>query len=130
MLQLVALIIFISSFLGLVFIVYRQLPILVQLPVATTSFLNWRERWLKIKTWPFWKNFSLEKILQKILSKIRILTLKIDHKIANCLQRLRERIKKKKTEENLSTPTNDQVLENNNKKQDDYWQEIKKFKKK
>jgi len=129
MIQIIVLVIFIGSLIGLGIIIYRQLPTLVQLPEPTTSFLSWRERYFKIKELPFWKKFSLEKILHNFLCRIRILALKTDHQTANWLQHLREKMKKKKIEENLSQSANNQTLTKTTEP-DDYWQEIKKFKNK
>jgi hypothetical protein len=59
------------------------------------------------------KKFSLEILLQKILSKVRVLVLKIDHKTSNWLQTLRERAKKRSTLE-----------------KDNYWKKLKNLTKK
>jgi len=59
------------------------------------------------------KKFSLELLLQKILSKVRVLVLKIDHMTSNWLQALRERAKKRSTLE-----------------KDNYWKKLKKLTKK
>ena len=56
------------------------------------------------------KKFSIELLLQKILSKVRVFILKIDHKTSNWLQALRERAKKKSTVE-----------------KDNYWKKLKKL---
>ena len=67
----------------------------------------------KIKILNPFKSFSYEIFLQKLLSKIRILSLKTDNKTFNWLQKLREKSQKKKNLEN-----------------DNYWEEIKKSTKK
>ena len=59
------------------------------------------------------KKFSLEMLLQKILSKVRVLVLKIDHKTSNWLQTLRERAKKRSSLE-----------------KDNYWKKFKNLTKK
>lgn len=56
------------------------------------------------------KNFSPELLLQKILSKVRVLVLKMDHKTSTWLQALRERAKRRSTIE-----------------KDNYWKKLKKF---
>lgn len=44
----------------------------------------------------YFKNFSIEKILHKILSKVRVFLLKIESKSEHLLRKLRERIINKK----------------------------------
>ncbi|MDI6591875.1 MAG: hypothetical protein QME61_03000 [Patescibacteria group bacterium] len=107
----IAQIILIGSFIGMGIILYRKIPVLAKLPEV--SFKREENLFLRIKNKikeiiPL-KSFSYEILLQKILSKIRILSLKTDNKIANWLQKLREKSQKKKFEEN-----------------DNYWQKIKK----
>lgn len=112
MMELIATIILILSLIGIGIILLRKIPVLVELPEKTeeTSRENlWLKLKEKIKNIPTFKSFSFEIFLQKILSKVRVLTLKIENKMAFWLQKLRERSQKKKTEEN-----------------DNYWQELKK----
>jgi len=114
MTELIATIILVSSLIGMAVILFRKIPVLVELPEISLQkeegklFLRLKE---KIKEISPFKSFSFEIFLQKLLSKIRILTLKIENKTANWLQKLRERAQKKK-------------LEN-----DHYWEELKKIKK-
>lgn len=106
--EFVAKIILVFSFIGLWVIIFRKIPILVELPqtIEKESFIvKLRGR---IRNIPFFKSFSYEIFLQKILSKIRILTLKTENKTFHWLQKLREKTKKKKEQEN-----------------DHYWEEIK-----
>lgn len=117
MIELIALTVLISSLIGLGVILFLKIPILLELPETSPSQFSWRTLFSKIKntlrnTPPF-KGFLIEIFLQKILSKIRILTLKTDHKTSNWLQKLRARSLKKKFGE-----------------KDNYWQEIKKSTKK
>ncbi len=107
--ELIAGIILLISLVGMGVIIFRKIPVLLELSETTQSHFGWRHLFLKIKNLVPIKGFSIEIFLQKILSKIRILTLKTDSKTSNWLQRLRERAKKKKFGEN-----------------DDYWEEIKK----
>jgi hypothetical protein len=79
---------------------------------AKDLFEKFKESALVKKLTPS-KNFSLELLLQKILSKVRVLVLKIDHKTSTWLQMLRERAKRKNTLE-----------------KDNYWKRLKKFTKK
>ncbi|MDI6603314.1 MAG: hypothetical protein QME57_04410 [Patescibacteria group bacterium] len=110
MLELIATIILICSLLGMGVIIFRKIPVLVNLsevlPEKGEPFSSKLKK--KIKEFNPLKNFSYEVFLQKLIFRIRILTLKTDNQTFNWLQKLRERIKKKK-------------LENDN-----YWEELKK----
>lgn len=111
MIELIAVLILIGSIIGLGMILFRKIPVLVELPeIAEKPLLGnfWQKLKEKIKNLPPFKSFSSEVFIQKLLSKIRILTLRIENKIAVELQKLREKGKKK----NL----------------DSYWQELKKSK--
>jgi hypothetical protein len=109
MAEIIAIIVLAGSLVGLGVIVFRKIPILLTLPAAES-----REEGLilklkrKMKELNPFKKFSYEILLQKVLYKIRILTLKADTKTWSWLQKLREKTRKKK-------------LENDN-----YWEEIKK----
>lgn len=107
-----AIIIFVLSFLGMAIIFWRKLPVLVTLEreprFSQSNFIS------KLKTrfsnfHPF-HNFSYDTFLQKILSKIRVLALKVEHKTTNHLQNMREKAKRKKETEG-----------------DNYWQALKKI---
>lgn len=113
MIELIALIILFVSLAGLLIMVFRKVPQLRQLPETGPIALDWRKLPGKAKKLPLIKNFSFDLLLQKILSKVRILTLKTEHKTSNLLQKLREDSKKKKFGED-----------------DNYWEEIKKLTKK
>lgn len=114
MVEIISIIIFFVSFLGLIIIIFQKLPILSILPEKTKQresiIFRIKEKLKKIN--PF-RNFSYEIFLQKILTKIRILSLKTDNKIFNWLQKLREDYKKKKMKK----------IEN-----EKFWEEIKKIK--
>ena len=107
-----ALIVLIVSFIGMFLIIFRKIPVLLRLPEAIQEppkdnfLLKLKE---KIKNTPTFQSFSTGVFLQKILSKIRILSLKADNKTFIWLQRLREKAQKKKAKEN-----------------NNYWEEIKK----
>jgi len=109
--EIISYIVLFISIVGLGGIIYRKIPVLVNLPVISGSLEN--ETFVvklkkKIKKINFLKNFSSEIFLQKILSKIRILALKVEHKTSNLLQELREKNREKKENEN-------------------YWENIKKL---
>ncbi len=115
--EVVAVITLFGSLFGIGVILTRKIPILMELPeVIEKSFIKdlWQKLKEKIKNIFCSKSFSFEIFLQKILSKVRILSLRADNKTANWLQKLRERSRKKKP----------------NKKNDNYWAEIKKSTKK
>ena len=113
MIEIIAIIILICSLLGIGVIVWRKIPLLVEMPEVLPEESESTSLKLKKKIKEFlpFKNFSYEIFLQKFISKIRILTLKTDNQTFNWLQKLKERMKKKKLEE------------------DGYWEEIKKVKK-
>ncbi len=116
MIELIATIILVGSLLGIVVILFRKIPVLAELPDYEPSnvVISFPVRWCKnlkekIKNISVFKSFSSEIFLQKILSKIRILSLRVENKIASWLQKLRERSLKEKNLEN-----------------DNYWEELKK----
>jgi len=169
MVELIALSILLVSLAGIGLMLYRKVPVLVDIPEETISPFNWQDLFSKMRTRTLpaikhfferisgipiiktlmsklkdssWlkslikktkdsdllkkiketsfvkkltpsKSFSLEIFLQKILSKTRVLVLKMDHKTSTWLQTLRERAKKRTF-----------------LKKDDYWQKLKKITKK
>jgi len=100
MAELTALTILIFSLLGMGVIIFRKVPILAELPEILPAKINWKNIFLKlekkIKIFNPFRYFSGEIFLQKILSKIRILTLKIENKIFSWLKQLRVKAKMKK----------------------------------
>ncbi len=114
MIETLAIFILIISILGISVIIFQKIPLLLRIPEIPASSFSLKRSVDKLKDKLPFKNFSLELFLQKILSKIRILTLKTDNKTSTWLTKLRKRaIKKKKSVED-----------------DNYWQEIKKSTKK
>jgi len=106
MLQLIAFIIFIISLGGVVFILYRKIPVLVALPknghhgFKKPEFLSKIEKQIKKHHFHF---FTKQMLLHKFLSKIRILALKLERKISELLHGIRKKaqaldkeVKKKK----------------------------------
>jgi len=111
MVELIALIIFFGSFMGISAILYRKIPLLAELPETSEDF-KLKRRFLLLKEKI--KNFktklpSFDIVLQKILSKIRILTLKLESKISNWLQKLREKSTKQKENEKYWTNFKDSI---------------------
>lgn len=113
MMELIAFIVLSVSLAGLLVITFRKIPQLLQLQETGSLVLDWKKLPGQAKRLPLIKNFSFDLLLQKILSKVRILTLKTEHRTSSLLQKLREDSKRKKFGEN-----------------DNYWEEIKKLTKK
>jgi len=112
MLELFAIIILFIGLIGMGIIMMRKIPVLTELSAEKIG----RPRVLegikkKVKKSNLLKVFSGEVLLQKTLSKIRVLTLKTDNKTSAWLSKLRQKSIKKK--EGFS---------------DDYWKKIKKGK--
>jgi len=114
--ELIAIICLIFSLGGIGVILFRKIPILVELPEIIER--PKKENLIftlkkKIKEINPFKDFSYDIFLQKLLTRIKILTLKTENKTSTLLQKLREKQKSKKIEED-----------------DNYWDEIKKSTKK
>lgn len=125
-----ATIILICSLLGIGVIVRRKIPFLVKLPEDLPEkgepiSLKLKQRTEELS--PF-KNFSYEIFLQKFISRIRILILKIDKQTFNWLQKLREK-SKKRTISSRSADWQKQEARKSKLDEDNYWEEIKKIKK-
>jgi hypothetical protein len=98
---LTSLIIFVSSLLGLVIFIWRKLPVLAanqldESVLGDSMPVLMRKRLLKKLGL---ENFSFEILLQKIISKIRIISLKTDQKTFVWLRKLREKNQKKRLED-------------------------------
>jgi hypothetical protein len=158
--DLIAFSVFLAGLMGIGVILFRKVPVLVELPETASSPFTWQGFFLKTGKGTFLalknfferiadlhlvkklvhrlktsakakslfikikesalvkkltpsKKFSFEIFLQKILSKVRVLVLKIDHKTSNWLQALRERAKKRSSLE-----------------KDNYWKKLKNLTKK
>lgn len=99
MMALIASIVFGGSVIGMGTMLYQKIPVLVKLPKVVEK--DEKKNLIlviknKVKEIEFIKDFSYEMFLQKILSKIRVLTLKTDSRTSNWLQKLREKSKNKK----------------------------------
>src|SRR4030042_2848074 len=108
----ISLIILLFSFLGMAVLCSRKISALSILP-AESQGLSGKELVSgiksRIKTVPGLRSFSFEILLQKIISQIRILSLKTDHQTFAWLQKLREKNQQKKRLQD-----------------DNYWEELKK----
>ncbi|OGZ23836.1 MAG: hypothetical protein A3A08_02745 [Candidatus Nealsonbacteria bacterium RIFCSPLOWO2_01_FULL_41_9] len=105
----------ILSSLAILGLVFRKLPVLAGLPLISEKGFDLKPVFLKlaekIKALPFLKNFSFEMFLQKVLSKIRVLTMKTENQTFAWLSQLRKR-----------------AQDNHNKENDTYWEDLKKLK--
>jgi len=116
MITLIASVILVCSLIGMGIIAFGKIPILVELsvsqePIKKEKIISWIKK--KVEDREFLKDFSYETFLQKLLYRIKILTLKTENKTTNLLQELKEKSKKKKIAA-----------------EDNYWDEIKKSTKK
>ena len=110
----IALVLFLIGFSGMIIILRRKVPLLMELSERGEK-VEVRELVLKavkrITESERVKAFSPDKTLHKALSKTRILALKTENKTGSWLEQIRARSREKK--ENLS---------------DDYWKQLKKRK--
>ena len=111
MADLIAFAILLFSVFGMSVILFRKIPDLVEIE-ETSLNISLRGSFSRIAKkviifTPF-RNFSSEIFLQKVVSRARILSLKMDSKTSNWLQRLREKSQEKR-----------------NRSNDNYWREIK-----
>ncbi len=111
MTELIAAIILIISFVGIIVILFWKIPALINLPIQKKE--SFQESLFSIlnnvieKSFPS-KSLSLDSFLHKLLSRIRVLMLKTDNKTTNWLQKLRTKSQKRDEIQN-----------------DKYWEEIK-----
>ncbi|MCK4454020.1 hypothetical protein KAU51_01560 [Candidatus Parcubacteria bacterium] len=122
MAALIATIILFGSLSGMAVILFRKVPVLVELPSIPGKeqeglFLKTKR---KIKELDFFEIFDFKNFLQKFLMRIRILTLKIENTTSKTLEGLRQ---KERMKNNFISNSNNE----NNYKEDNYWKEIKKF---
>lgn len=102
----------IGSVFGMIVIVIRKLPVLSGLSPQTVKEPGTLEKIKKkIKNNGTFKSFSGEILLQKALSKIRIITLKTENKTGDWLAKLRQK-----------------SIEKKNRFSEDYWQKLKRRK--
>ena len=101
------------GFLGMTIILVKKIPVLSKLSAeqaaAPGALKNFKKRVRENGTF---KKFSGERILHKVLSKIRILTLKTENKTAGWLNRLRRRSLEKSIEKKKNFS-------------DDYWKKLR-----
>jgi len=112
MYELIAQIILMISLLGMVVILFRKIPILINLsPEAEISQPNFLLR-AKNRILIRLKSFPLNNFLQKILLRFKIVTLKTENKTSVWIEKLRQKAKKEEKEsQDIS---------------DNYWEQLKK----
>lgn len=107
--KIIAEVILVFSSIGLGGIIFKKIPVLSTLSEKESKEevqkSELMERLRKVK---IFKDFSYEKFLQKLLTKVRILSLKTDNKTSNWLKKLKDNTQRKK------------IMEDDN-----YWDEIK-----
>jgi hypothetical protein len=113
MAELIATIILGASITGMGTILVRKIPLLKETDFRQVEILEGKNIFLKVKNKILgFKIFSSPEVfLQKILSKVRVFTLRFEKKVEDQLKNLREKAKEK-----------------NNFGKDNYWDEIKKNK--
>lgn len=112
MTELILIVILFSSAASAGFILFRKIPVLADLPktaASPTTDIAVAVKKAASKV-PFLNKFNYEFYLQKILSKVRILTLKTESKTGSWLERLRHKISQR----------------NNGNHNDNYWDDLKK----
>src|SRR3989344_3231487 len=112
MIEIIFLSLLIFSLLGMGVILFRKFPLLAKLPEIPISKKSLtttiKER---VKKLPGADKFDYEMYLQKLLSKIRILTLKTESTTESWLAKLRQK-----------------AIRKNGRNGDGYWEELKKTK--
>ncbi len=98
MIQLVFIIFLIASFVVMACLFWKKIPTLSELAEIKNErkeslFVQLRN---KVKSLSFFRSFSWDGILLKTLSKTRVIVLKIEKKVSDYLQSLRERSQRKK----------------------------------
>jgi len=97
-------IIFIVSVIGILVIVLRKVPVILRYPRHPYEEVSlWEKIRQKASSSRFFHEVVIPKI-EKILRKIKIIVLKFDNFLAKKVDRLRDRIRKKKQEEEEEMP--------------------------
>jgi len=112
MIELIAIIILLLGLIGMSIIIVRKIPVLVDLApekIGGPGIL--RKIKDKVKSNGTLKSFSAEILLQKALSKIRVLSLRADRQTCDWLAKLRQN-----------------AIEKKKKFSEDYWKKIRKGK--
>ncbi len=94
MYQLIVFVIFIASLMGVLFILYKKIPMLVRLPQNGSSGFKKPEIVASIQSKIKAKHFHLfekQMLLHKLLSKFRLLALKAERKVDEILRGIRKK---------------------------------------
>jgi hypothetical protein len=113
MIEIIFSVILFLSLAGISVIIWKRIPDIALLPETVPASFDWKGALTKIKEGSPFKKVSSEMLLQKMLSKTRVLILKTDNKTSNWLQRLRERAQENKFGDN-----------------DTYWKDVRRSTKK
>ena len=113
MVGLISIVVLFLSLAGLAIILLRKIPVLAKLPERDLNLCNSLTDGIKcgVKKMPGIKNLSYDLYLQKVLSRIRVLTLRTESKTGSWLEKLRQKNFKKNQTNN-----------------DGYWDTLKKAK--
>lgn len=113
MVELISIVVLVLSLAGMAVILLRKIPVLTKLPETSGGVRNFLAAGIKggLKKMPLLRGFSYELYLQKLLSRVRVLTMKTENKTGHWLESLRQRNNKK-----------------NHTQNDNYWDELKKAK--
>ncbi|MEA3296043.1 MAG: hypothetical protein U9Q27_02820 [Patescibacteria group bacterium] len=124
MLELIASIIFLISILGTGIILFRKIPVLVDLPILGQEQKSLFERAkIEIEELNLPARISLRKALKIFFKEFHILIFKIENKAGHCLEKMKKNSNQKNQTQKAMSQSN--RLNNNN-----YWEEIKKHKEK
>jgi len=128
--ELFAQIILIVSFLGILAVIVKKIPVLkevepVPLPKKESPFVKIKKQFVNLNPARLVSLTGFNAFAQKVLSKIRIFSLRLDNTISSWLEKLRQkRIKESNKKINKSKEGED----NNSQKKDDYWEKLKEAK--
>lgn len=113
MLILISQIIFALSVLGILFLIFRRIPDLLEFPRSDSEkalvYETIRGYWKKLKQKAEASGFLHDAVIpktEKVLRKTKIILLKLDNFLAKRVDKLRQKMKKRKkeTEENNNLP--------------------------
>lgn len=109
MFEIIFIIILFSGFIGMSIMLFLKVPVLVNLKSEGPNSLQK----IKQKGRIIAKSLSKERLLHKLLSQIRVLTLRTENKVTISLSNLREKSKEKENKVKFSS---------------DYWKKLKRKK--
>ena len=94
--QLFAFIIFIFSVLGIIFILYRKIPQLLKLPQKGTFGIKEHHYFLEAerRMEKFFINFEKQVYLHRLLSWVKVMTMKLEIRIDHLLHGIRKKAQK------------------------------------